>query len=93
MISANKLYKESASDLPFKEWLRREQLKGNLDIHQDNYLNMDGVDDNQTEVVEDVIEYSMPPMMPVKEAKRNRNFALVIGVVGGMLISKYLFKK
>ena len=93
MISANKLYKESASDLPFKEWLRREQLKGNLDIHQDNYLNMDGVDDNQTEVVEDVIEYSTIPMMPVKEAKRNRNFALVIGVVGGMLISKYLFKK
>lgn len=93
MISANKLYKESASDLPFKEWLRREQLKGNLDIHQDNYLNMDGVDDNQTEVVEDVIEDSNIPMMPVKEAKRNRNFALVIGVVSGMLISKYLFKK
>lgn len=93
MISANKLYKESASNLPFKEWLRREQLKGNLDIHQDNYLNMDGVDDNQTEVVEDVIEDSTIPMMPVKEAKRNRNFALVIGVVGGMLISKYLFKK
>tara|TARA_R110002167_G_scaffold21854_7_gene78793 strand:+ start:9292 stop:9573 length:282 start_codon:yes stop_codon:yes gene_type:complete len=93
MISANKLYKESASDLPFKEWLRREQLKGNLDIHQDNYLNMVGEDDALPENDEDVREGLMPPMMSVKEANRNRNFALVIGVVGGMLISKYLFKK
>jgi|TARA_B110000977_G_C10953095_1_gene445441 hypothetical protein len=93
MISANKLYKESASDLPFKEWLRREQLKGNLDIHQDNYLNMVGEDDALPENDQDVQEDLMPPMMSVKEANRNRNFALVIGVVGGMLISKYLFKK
>ena len=93
MISANKLYKESVSNLPFKEWLRREQLKGNLDIHQDNYLNMVGEDDALPENDQDVQEDLMPPMMSVKEANRNRNFALVIGVVGGMLISKYLFKK
>jgi hypothetical protein len=42
MSSANKLYKTSGSDLPFKEWLRREQLKGKLDIHNDTYLNMVG---------------------------------------------------
>ena len=76
MISANKLYKESASDLPFKEWLRREQLKGNLDIHQDNYLNMVGEDDALPENDEDVREGLMPPMMPVKEANRNRNLVL-----------------
>jgi hypothetical protein len=28
--SANQLYKESKSTLPFKEWLRIEQEKGNL---------------------------------------------------------------
>lgn len=42
MSSANKLYKTSGSELPFKEWLRREQLKGNLDVHHDSFLNMRG---------------------------------------------------
>ena len=42
MSSANKLYKTSGSDLPFKEWLRREQLKGKLDVHNDTFLNMVG---------------------------------------------------
>ena len=41
MISANKIYKESKSKLPFKEWLKREQLKGTMQIH-DNYVNAAG---------------------------------------------------
>ena len=28
MISANKIYKESGSSLPFKDWLEREKNKG-----------------------------------------------------------------
>ena len=84
MISANKQYKESGSNLPFKEWLKREQLKGNLEVHKDKFLNADGDDTTQSD---------MPPMITKKEAAKNRNFALVIGVVAGMLISKYVFKK
>ena len=57
MSSANKLYKSSGSELPFKEWLRREQLKGKLDVHHDKFLNS------------------------------------VLGIVAGMLISKYVFNK
>ena len=30
MTSANQMFKESGSNLPFKEWLKREQLKGKL---------------------------------------------------------------
>ena len=30
MISANQLYKQSGSELSFKEWLNIEQSKGNL---------------------------------------------------------------
>lgn len=94
MISANKQYKESGSDLPFKEWLRREQLKGNLDVHKEKFLNVAGEEEEpETEIVDDGSQSDMPPMITTKEAKRNRNFALVIGVVAGMLISKYVFKK
>ena len=41
MISANKIYKESKSKLPFKEWLKREQIKGTMRVH-DNYVNANG---------------------------------------------------
>ena len=41
MISANKIYKESKSKLPFKEWLKREQIKGTMEVH-DNYVNANG---------------------------------------------------
>ena len=39
MESANQLYKSSGSKLAFKEWLKREQLKGKLEVHEDKYLN------------------------------------------------------
>ena len=48
MISANKIYKESKSNLPFKEWLKREQLKGTMEVH-DDYVNANGTqDENDT---------------------------------------------
>lgn len=34
MISANQLYKQSKSDLPFKEWLKETQKKGILQNHE-----------------------------------------------------------
>tara|TARA_R100000951_G_scaffold111482_1_gene110559 strand:+ start:26 stop:289 length:264 start_codon:yes stop_codon:yes gene_type:complete len=46
MISANKIYKESKSKLPFKEWLKREQIKGTMQIHN-NYVNANGSQDDE----------------------------------------------
>ena len=42
MSTANQLYKASGSQLPFKEWLKREQLKGKLDVHENNFINANG---------------------------------------------------
>ena len=39
--SANQRYKESKSKMPFKEWLRIEQEKGNLEKH-DKMLSASG---------------------------------------------------
>ena len=39
MTSANQMFKDSNSQLPFKEWLKREQLKGKLAVHEDKFLN------------------------------------------------------
>jgi hypothetical protein len=42
MKSANQLYKESGSDLPFKEWLQTQQQRGRLANHREQKLNADG---------------------------------------------------
>ena len=34
MISANQKYKQSGTSKSFKEWLKDEQKKGELDIHE-----------------------------------------------------------
>ena len=86
MSSANKLFKESGSDLPFKEWLKREQLKGNLDVHKDKFLNADGDDDTPAELTPE-------NSILITTATKNKTAAFIIGVVAGMLISKYVFKK
>ena len=43
MSSANQLYKSSGSTLPFKEWLKREQLKGSLKVEKKEFVNATGV--------------------------------------------------
>ncbi len=45
MLSANQVYKNSNTELPFKEWLKREQLKGKLDVHDNDFLNADASTD------------------------------------------------
>jgi hypothetical protein len=37
MISANQLYKQSKSQLPFKDWLKETQKKGILKNHEQMY--------------------------------------------------------
>tara|TARA_R100001369_G_scaffold92256_2_gene136464 strand:- start:1863 stop:2132 length:270 start_codon:yes stop_codon:yes gene_type:complete len=88
MITANQLYKSSGSQLDFKEWLKREQLKGNLNVNtKKQFLNADG-DNTATDTSGDII-----PMMPTKEAKRNRNFAFVLGLALGFGIKYYMNKR
>lgn len=45
MISANKLYKQSGSTLPFSNWLEREKAKGKFIPHKEameEFYNADG---------------------------------------------------
>ena len=47
MISANKLYKQSSSQLSFKDWLKQTQQKGILQDHEKMYnlIESEGQDD------------------------------------------------
>jgi hypothetical protein len=50
MISANRLWKESGSNLPFKDWLEREKAKGEFIPNiqaQEEFNNADGDDEPQ----------------------------------------------
>ena len=88
MITANQLYKSSGTQLDFKEWLKREQLKGNLKVEdKKEFLNADG-DSTSTDVSDGIIA-----TMPTKEAKRNRNVAFVIGLALGFGIKYYMDKR
>lgn len=50
MISANQLYKQSKSELPFKEWLKETQQKGILQNHEAMYnLIEEGSTDSSTQ--------------------------------------------
>lgn len=55
MLSANKLYKQSGSTLPFKDWLEREKAKGkfipNVEAMEEFY-NADGTEQAPSEVQE-----------------------------------------
>jgi len=45
MISANKIYQQSGSSLPFKEWIAREKAKGNFipnAVAMESFQNADG---------------------------------------------------
>jgi hypothetical protein len=51
MISANKLYKESKSQLSFKDWLKETQQKGILQDHEKMYnmIESEGDEDEEDE--------------------------------------------
>jgi len=81
MVSANQAYKSSKSELPFKEWLKREQLKGKLEVHDNEFLNADG-EETYTGEVTDTISCNCRPY-----AKLLFGFAL------GYLVCKVITKK
>jgi hypothetical protein len=88
MLSANQLYRESGSTLPFREWIEREKSKGvfipNVKA-QEEFNNADGGDEVE----------------PTQQIKQNLEVGSIIGknllfvgvlVIGGLLIYR-MYKK
>ena len=82
MISANKLYKESKSQLSFKDWLKETQQKGILQDHEKiyNLIESEGED-------EDEYDDEIPSIKPVKKsttqtAKTKLGMVNLVGFVG-----------
>jgi hypothetical protein len=48
MISANQMYKQSKSGLPFKEWLKENQSRGILENHDKMYNMIDEAEKETT---------------------------------------------
>ena len=89
MMSANQLYKSSGSTLPFKEWLKREQLKGALkDGSKKEFLNADGDDD---EVIED--EVTLVALDVTAHDRAILIKGILIGAVLGYGIKYYMDKR
>jgi len=81
MISANKIYKESGSSLPFKDWLEREKNKGKFIPNAQalkEFQNFDGEEKTETNIKDEVIGDSTM-----------RNTLLILGLGIGI----YLFYK
>jgi hypothetical protein len=81
MISANKIYKQSGSSLPFKDWLEREKNKGKFIPNAQalkEFQNFDGEEKTETNMKDEVIGGSTM-----------RNTLLILGLGIGI----YLFYK
>lgn len=72
MISANTLYKQSGTSLPFKEWLSREKEKGNFipnAIANEDFLNIEGEADcgcdkkNENKLVSNLVFISLTAVL------------------------------
>jgi len=81
MISANKLYKESRSQLSFKDWLKETQQKGILQDHEKMYnlIESEGEDEDEYDEI--------PSIKPVKKsttqtAKTKLGMVNLVGFVG-----------
>ena len=90
MSSANQLYKASGSNLPFKEWLKREQLKGSLKVKEKEFVNATG--STRSDIEEEQAELILQDVISDKEAKAKFRNGLLLGVVLGV-VGKILFDK
>lgn len=82
MISANKIYQQSGSSLPFKEWIAREKAKGNFipnAVAMETFQNADGETDCGCEEKE-----TKSPMV--------KNI-MVVAVVGVLVYALYKYSK
>jgi|TARA_R110001599_G_scaffold5726_3_gene28498 hypothetical protein len=87
MMSANQLYKKSNSELPFKEWLKREQLKGALkESTKKEFLNAVGDDDEVTETEVNAVDVTAHDRAILIKG-------ILIGAVLGYGIKYYMDKR
>ena len=80
-MTANQKYKESGTELSFKDWLKEQQEDGSLSDHE-TMLNADGEEDVIVE--EEVVE---PPITTTKKVKTSMGGWNMLGVVSlGVLL-------
>ena len=83
MISANKLYKESKSQLSFKDWLKETQQKGILQDHEKMYNLIESEGDEDDEDNEDLPTTSKKPSKSTTQtAKTKLGMVNLLGFVG-----------
>lgn len=83
MGSANKVYRESGSSLPFKDWLEREKNKGSFIPNAQalkEFENFDGEENPKEEINEFANDSTM-------------NTIVIVAVVGIVLFGIYKFTK
>lgn len=101
MMTANQLYKTSGSDLAFKEWLKREQLKGNLNVEEKKeFLNAGGnprqvpTDAELLAEAEEALQVQLAQSAEENTAKFRRGIlvGILVGVAGKVIFDKF-YKK
>lgn len=70
-ISANQMYKQSKSSLPFKDWLKNTQQRGILDNHEKMY-----------NLIENGYEEDETPKLTTQEATKKFSTISLLGVIG-----------
>jgi hypothetical protein len=80
MISANQLYKQSKSNLAFKDWLKETQEKGILQNHEKMYNLIES--ESETDSISEPIKKTT-----TQDAKTKLGMVNLLGFVGlGLLI-------
>lgn len=69
-ISANQMYKQSKSSLPFKDWLKNTQERGILDNHEKMYNLIENGDEEEK------------PKLTTQEATKKFSTISLLGIVG-----------
>ena len=79
MISANQLYKQSKTTLPFKEWLKETQEKGILQNHEKMYNLIES--ESETASISEPIKKTT-----TQDAKTKLGMVNLLGFVGLALV-------
>lgn len=84
-LTANQLYKQSKSNLTFKEWLKTNQQKGILDDHEKMYNMIDGEQEIAEEEEEAVV--TTKPKTTTQKSVTKLSAINLVGLIGiGILI-------
>jgi hypothetical protein len=95
MISANQLYKESKSNLPFKEWLKETQKKGILQNHEKmfNLIESDNDSSDNDSGSESESSIKKSTKTTTQDAKTKLGMVNLLGFVGLALVIYGLTRK